>query len=64
MDWLSPDWLTEASMPAYAASFAAVENLAISPISPRITAAVTSAIPGIVLMGESILSSLSRVSEL
>ncbi len=32
--------LTEASIPAYAASFEAFENLEISPISPGITAAL------------------------
>ena len=41
-------------MPAYAANFEAFENLLISPISPRITAAFVLAMPGMVVIGESI----------
>ena len=49
-------------MPAYAASLEALENREISPISPKMTAPLISPIPGIVVMGESILQSTVLIS--
>ena len=56
VDSNSPDCEIAASSPAYATSFDGLENLEISPISPRITAPVIGPIPGIEVIGELIFS--------
>ena len=48
-----PDWETEGSIPANAASLSADSKRSISPISLRIAATKVSPIPVIVVMGES-----------
>ena len=58
----SPDWLTEASSPAYAASFLGLSNLEISPISLIIAAPVTLPMPVIVVTGESSFSMMEAIS--